>query len=120
MTHRRVVGWAWESDAPDVPVALVVAIGSRVLGRCAADLYREDLEVAGMALGRVGFALRLPGKPLSPRQGYEISVRREGDGLHMPGSPYVLEPAVQIVRRPGASIHVAPCRCHIARGVRKT
>ena len=98
LTHRRIVGWAWESGAPDVPVPLVVAIGSRVLGRVTADLYRKDLEVGGYGLGRSGFELPLPAKLLKPRQGYEIAVRVEGDGLHLPGSPYVLEPAVRVVR----------------------
>ncbi|MCJ2068255.1 hypothetical protein MKK75_05435 [Methylobacterium sp. J-030] len=98
LTHRRIVGWAWESGTPDVPVPLVVAIGSQVLGRCTADQYREDLEVAGYGLGRCGFVLALPPHLLRPRQGYEIAVRVEGSGLHLPGSPYVLEPAVRIVR----------------------
>ena len=98
LTHRRIVGWAWESGAPDVPVALVVAVGSRVLGRVTADLYREDLAIEGIGRGLVGFELRLPAKLLSPRQPYEISVRREGSGTHLPGSPYVLAAAMQVVR----------------------
>ena len=98
LNRRRIAGWAWESGAPDVAVPLVMAIGSRVLGRCKADQYREDLEIAGYGLGRCGFALPLPPHLLNPREGYEISVRREGDGAHLPGSPYVLEPAIRIVR----------------------
>ncbi|MDP4026441.1 hypothetical protein Q8W71_27855 [Methylobacterium sp. NEAU 140] len=98
LSHRRIVGWAWESDAPDQPVPLLVAIERRVLGRCRADLFREDLAIEGFGLGRCGFALDLPAGLLSPRRGYAISVRREGDGAHLPGSPYVLEPAVRIVR----------------------
>ena len=98
LSHRRIVGWVWESGAPDVPVPLVVAIGSRVLGRVTADLYREDLEIEGYAQGRCGFELALPANLLKPREGYEIAVRVEGSGLHLPGSPYVLEPAVRIVR----------------------
>ena len=98
LTHRRIVGWAWESDRPDVPVALVVAIGSRGLGRVTADLYREDLEIAGYATGRCGFALVLPANLLKPRQGYEIVVRVEGSGTHLPGSPFTLGSAMQVVR----------------------
>ena len=91
LTHRGIVGWAWENDAPGQPVPLMVTIGTRVLGRCIADQYREDLAIEGIGAGWCGFELRLPAKLLSPLQGYEISVRREGDGLNLPGSPYVLE-----------------------------
>ena len=100
LSHGRIVGWAWESDAPDAPVALVVAIERRVLGRCRADQFREDLAIEGIGTGRCGFALHLPAGSLSLRQGYQISVRREGDGAHLPGSPYVLMPTLQIVREP--------------------
>lgn len=94
LTHRRIAGWAWQTDAPDVPLWVLIAIGQRVIGRCRADLFREDLAVEGFGLGRHGFALDLPAGILLPRQGYEISVRHEGCGTHLPGSPYVLEPVI--------------------------
>jgi hypothetical protein len=98
LTHRRIAGWAWESDAPDVPLWVVISTGdSRVIGRCRADLFREDLAVEGIGTGWHGFSLDLPAGVLLPRQGYEISVRRDGDGKHLPGSPYVLKPAIRIV-----------------------
>ena len=81
-------------------VWLVVAIERRVLGRCRADLFRADLAIEGTGSGWCGFALDLPAGLLKPRQGYAISVRREGDGVHLPGSPYVLEPAIRIMREP--------------------
>jgi hypothetical protein len=97
LTHRRVAGWAWDPGAPDVPLWVLIAIGSRVIGRCRADQFREDLAVEGIGTGWHGFALDLPAGVLLPREGYEISVRREGDGAHLPGSPYVLKPAIRIV-----------------------
>lgn len=100
LTHRRIVGWAWEADAPGLPVIVLIAIERRVLGRVRADLYREDLAAHGFGTGRCGFALDLPAGLLSPRNGYEIAVRREGDGRHLPGSPYVLKPALRIVPEP--------------------
>lgn len=100
LSHRRIVGWAWEMDAPDVPVAILVAVDRRVLGRCRADLFREDLAIEGIGTGRCGFALDLPVGLLSPRQDYAISVRREGDGAHLPGSPYVLPATLRIVPTP--------------------
>ncbi|MDP4003445.1 hypothetical protein [Methylobacterium sp. NEAU K] len=93
LDHQRIIGWAWETDAPNVPVAVLIAIERRVLGRCRADLPREDLAIAGVGTGRCGFALDVPAGLLSRRESYAISVRREGDGKHLPGSPYVLGPA---------------------------
>ncbi|MCJ2116529.1 hypothetical protein MKK65_08035 [Methylobacterium sp. J-001] len=98
LNHRRIIGWAWDPGAPHVPVPILVVIERRVLGRVLADLYREDLAAQGFGTGRCGFALDLPAELLSLRQGYEISVRREGDGVHLPGSPYVLDPLIRVVR----------------------
>ncbi|MCJ2119909.1 hypothetical protein MKK65_25620 [Methylobacterium sp. J-001] len=100
LSHRRVIGWAWETDTPDIPVVVLIAVERRVLGRCRADLFREDLAVEGLGTGRCGFTLVLPVGLLSPRQDYAISVRREGDGAHLPGSPYVLAAPLRIVRAP--------------------
>lgn len=97
LTHRRIAGWAWDPNAPDVPLWVLIAIKRRVIGRCRADQFREDLAVEGIGTGWHGFALDLPVGVLLPREGYEISIRREGDGQHLPGSPYVLEPAIRIV-----------------------
>lgn len=97
LTHRRIAGWAWDPGAPGVPIWVLIAIERRVIGRCRADQFREDLAVEGIGTGWHGFALDLPAGVLLPREGYEISVRRDGDGMHLPGSPYVLEPAIRIV-----------------------
>ena len=56
-----------------------------------ADRTLSDRSASPAAAGR---KLEL----LSPRQGYAKSMQREGDGLHLPSWPYVLEPAVRIVR----------------------
>jgi hypothetical protein len=61
---------------------ILIAIERREIGRCRADLFREDLAVEGIGTDWHGFALDPPGGILLPRQGYEISVRREGDGKH--------------------------------------
>lgn len=104
LTHRRIVGWAWDPDAPDAPViALIGIIGimGRLLGRCQADLFREDMATEGFGTGRCGFVLlKVPAGVLSPGQRYEIVVRREGDGAYLPGPPYELEPTVRVVREP--------------------
>ena len=98
LTHRRIVGWAWDPDAPDVSLWVLIDITGRMLGRCRAIQFREDLAVEGIGTGWHGFTLDLPAGLLSPRQGYEIFVRRYGDGAHLPGSPYVLQPAIRVVQ----------------------
>ncbi len=100
LSHRRIYGWAWDPDMPDVSLWVLIGITGRMLGRCRAIQFREDLTVEGIGNGWHGFTLDLPAGLLSPRQGYEISVRRDGDGAHLPGSPYVLEPAIRVVREP--------------------
>lgn len=98
LTHRRIAGWAWDLDAPDVPLWVVIAAGQRVIGRCPADQFREELAIKGIGKARHGFGLDLPAGVLLLRHGYEISVRRESDGAYLPGSPYVLKPVFPILR----------------------
>jgi hypothetical protein len=98
LTHRRITGWAWELDTPDVSLWVVIAIGQRVIGRCRADQFREDLAIKGIGNATHGFTLDLPAGILLLQQSYEISVRRESDGAHLPGSPYLLEPVFPTLR----------------------
>lgn len=75
------------------PVPTPLAIVGRVLGRCTADLYREDLAITGVGSGRCGFSLDLPADLLKPRSAYAIGVRRDGDGARLPGGgPVALVP----------------------------
>lgn len=98
LTHRRIAGWAWDLDASDVPLWVVIAAGQRVIGRCPADQFLEELAIKGIGKARHGFGIDFPAGVLLLRQSYEISVRRERDGAHLPGSPYVLEPVFPMWR----------------------
>lgn len=89
LSHERLAGWACESDLPDTPVSLVIAVGGRVVARCLADQYRADLVEVGIGSGASGFDFLLP-TPLSKFDAHEISIRREGDGMHLPESPRTL------------------------------
>jgi len=91
LTHRRIAGWAWEPDTPDVPLWVVIAAEQRVIGRCRADQFREDLAIKGIGKATHGFTLDLQASVLLLQRSYEISVRRESDGAHLPGSPCLLE-----------------------------
>lgn len=92
LTRDRIDGWAWDGDAPEAPVSLVVTADGELVGRCLANRYRFDLETAGIGRGRHAFDLAFS-QPLSLARRHRIAVRREEDGLHLPGSPKTIEPA---------------------------
>ena len=85
-------GWARDPDLPDGRISLLVTANDELIGRILADRPRADLAAAGLGDGRHSFELRLL-PPLSPLVQQVLSVRRESDGVHIPGSPVVL-PAV--------------------------
>lgn len=89
LSHDRIVGWAHDDGLTGTPVGLVVSVNGRVVARCMADAFRADLEAMGIAGGYASFDLALP-SPLSTLRAHEVSVRREGDGTHLIGSPKVL------------------------------
>ncbi len=71
-----VRGWARDPDRPDVPVCLEVLANGRTIGRTIANLFRDDLRLAGHGSGCHGFHLVLPVWPdCAP-----IEVRRAADG----------------------------------------
>jgi hypothetical protein len=76
---ERLRGWAQDEAQPEIPVALDVAVGGRVVGRCLANAYRPDLQAAGLGSGCHGFSLLLP-----PGFSGAVTVRRVGDGAVLP------------------------------------
>lgn len=92
LTRDRIDGWAWDSDAPETPVSLIVTADGELVGRCLANQYRFDLDRAGVGRGRHAFDLVFA-RPLSLAKRHQIGVRQEETGLHLPGSPKTIEPA---------------------------
>ncbi len=84
-----VSGWAFNSDAPDEPVTIEVSVDDRRVLIAEADLYRSDLEAAGMGNGRHHFQVALPKTFI--RHGSFISAILGENGDHIPGSPRKLE-----------------------------
>ena len=85
-----ILGWVREESDPANPVSIVVSIDGQATMRVLANVYRQDLEQAGIGNGRHGFIFKLEG--LSPIQAHTIKLTREEDGVELPGSP-VLIPA---------------------------
>ncbi len=92
LTRRQMIGWAQDSTAPNTPVSLFISVDGRVVGRCLADRPRDDLVREGIGHGRHGFDFEFPSGALPALNRCTVTVRREGDGEVVPGSPRVLDP----------------------------
>ena len=77
-------------ETPDRHVTLIVAADDRIVARVLADAFRVDLAEKGIGKGRCSFSLD-PEAYLPPLQRTLITVRREGDGAPLPGSPVAIE-----------------------------
>ncbi len=89
---QKFWGWACNPDTPDNPLWLVAVIDDEPPVAFLANRLRQDLAEAGHGRGCVGFHLYYPRK-LDPRRSHRVSVRRQSDGLELPGSPWVLPQA---------------------------
>src|SRR5689334_22593448 len=87
-----VAGWCQDSLRSDVPVSLIITDNDKLLGRVLANLLRPDLAAAGVGSGRHAFEFHFP-RALSPTEKHVIHVRRELDGVDVPGSPITIEAA---------------------------
>ena len=85
-THRRITGWARDASDADTPVNLLIRVDEVPAALVLAENYRPDLVAAGFGSGRHGFDVRLT-TPLAPDREHRVSVVREEDGCHVPGSP---------------------------------
>ena len=87
--HVGAAGWALDEAHPNVPVAVELVVGGRVVAHALADLRRPDLAIAGVGDGSCGFNIR-PHRPLPAGRDHLLQVRRVGDGADVPGSPLLL------------------------------
>lgn len=55
-TGSRIEGWAWDQARPDLAVEVELLIRGQLLAARTADMYRADLEGAGIGSGRHAFA----------------------------------------------------------------
>jgi hypothetical protein len=88
-THGRIRGWAWNAADPDAKLVLEVFDNGVCIARVAADLFRGDLEDAGIGDGRHGFALDAA---LSPQTYHVIEVRFADGGAALENAPLLLAP----------------------------
>jgi len=72
--NNVVMGWAFDTERPDVNLSLEVFVGNAQPIITTADRYREDLQKAGVGAGRHGFEVAYPGHQPAAR----IRVRVRG------------------------------------------
>jgi hypothetical protein len=71
-------GWVMDRASPTVPVELEVLVDGELAATVLANRYRVDLDRAGLAGGRCGFSVTMPG---SVDDIARVAVRRAGDGV---------------------------------------
>ena len=96
MLEDRITGWASDTASPDKPTRLRILVDDAVLGQIVADMYRADLQTAGIGEGRHAFEFTVPGG-LSRLTRHVVRVQRVDDAQDIPGSPFVLEPAQPVL-----------------------
>ena len=84
-------GWAQDPEDSGARVSLLVTVDDELVERVLANRYRGDLERAGIGDGRHAFALTFEA-PVLLHESRVIRIRRESDGVDMPGSPKTLRP----------------------------
>lgn len=94
-----VVGWAFDTDAPDQPVELIIEVNGEERWQGFADNFRRDLQEAGMGNGNHGLAVAVGHLGILPTGEFQINVRVKGVDESLPGAPRLL-PAVTLEEAP--------------------
>ena len=95
VTHERLRGWAFDPERPREAVTLRVLIDGVPTARTVANIYRGDLEAAGIGDGRHAFDI-LAGSYKPPVGPCMVSVQDEASGEEVPNSPARLEAALDL------------------------
>src|ERR1700722_11929663 len=90
--HTRARGWARNDTARRPTVKIIVSVNGRVVGKVAADQFRDDLKDAGIGPGWLSFEFFFP-TTLLPNQEHIVEFRIP-DGTPLPGSPVTLQPLI--------------------------
>ncbi|MCW2284369.1 glycosyltransferase involved in cell wall biosynthesis [Rhodoblastus acidophilus] len=85
-----VVGWAFDSDAPDKPLRIEIEVDGEVRWQGDANAHRRDLEEAGVGGGAHGFAVATEVLGALPTSEFSIGVRVAGRDRLLPGAPRLL------------------------------
>jgi len=86
LTVNEVSGWCWDAKTPQSAVTVEVLDDDRVIASARADIYRPDLQSAGIGTGKYGFSIREL-DVLLPNICHRLSIRRASDGKLLRGTP---------------------------------
>jgi GT2 family glycosyltransferase/glycosyltransferase involved in cell wall biosynthesis len=86
LTVNEVSGWCWDAKTPQSAVSVEILDDDRVIASVRADIYRADLEAAGIGTGKYGFSIREL-DVLLPNVCHRLSIRRASDGKLLRGTP---------------------------------
>jgi glycosyltransferase involved in cell wall biosynthesis len=107
VARDRIEGWAIDDEEPDRHVRLRLFDNGVPLGEVVANLYRKDLEEAGIGQGFHGFLMEIPGG-LNPSLRHFIEVVRSDDFRVLQGAPRTLDafaPSERLVVQTPAPAH---------------
>ncbi len=86
----QLVGWAFDTEAPNAAIDIDVYEGQELVGRGAAETYREDLAKAGMGNGRHGFNIFIS-KALDDGQPHRLVLVESATGIPCLQKPFEFE-----------------------------
>ena len=107
-------GWLVNMHDPATPLVVEAVCGGQVIGAGLADLYRGDVEAAGLPTARCGFRFLLE-RPLGELFGRDIVVRIKDTTELLQGSPQQVNQNVNISRFLSRGAIPTPVRGRLAR-----
>ncbi|MFJ6327204.1 MULTISPECIES: glycosyltransferase family 4 protein [unclassified Rhizobium] len=98
LSGRYLKGWAHQGVAG--PSELEIYIDGHIVGSCIAEIFRPDLQAAGIAEGKRGFVFPIPERFLDGR-GHQFDIRFARGGRSLANSPshYVTESGTDTLLR---------------------
>ena len=107
-------GWVVNMRAPGEPLEVEAICGGEVIGTGLANLYRGDVEDAGLPTARCGFRFLLQ-RPLAKLLNQDIVIRVVGTRESVTGSPRQVTQNINIERFLGRGTLPAPLRSRLGR-----
>ncbi|GAB0114260.1 hypothetical protein [Acidisoma sp. C75] len=81
-----IAGWCWDPTQPQRRVRLTVLVDNEPIGQTTADVFRADLEGAGIGDGCFAFSYLLPWSAIASRSVATVRVCDAETGEHMGGA----------------------------------
>ncbi|RRB07118.1 putative Ig domain-containing protein [Larkinella rosea] len=111
-------GWAWDRNKVNTPISIDILDGPVVVTMLMADVFRQDLQIAGKGNGKHAFSFPIP-ESLKDGLPHQLSARVAGSSFFLKDSPKALvcqgssSPANKAPVPPTPSILVAPLMAQV-------